>query len=373
MSFLEKWSSEIWPVLQFHFEKLLEQRPAKQETAVGTHYGEKLYPILETKKELRNVTCNLAWTHPAENTCLQLDISTTTVERMALDMYIDTSTVTPTPPASATDVAESAAGDDDGGQRAALLLRSNNKKAWKIPARVPRGYEIQIAVVSTTTEVEKGKFRRLGLDVVVNATWLAMYWAIVSEDEVAEAALSALILDWPFDFHLFEGSESEREANITRYIINLPAAVERLRDFCGLDQGNLMKICGEVRKLIQKQNPGRVAVSAIDVHTWMSNPDNVKWGLYHQPSLRSVKDCLRNWDTLQKMPEVLAIIDQAKCHFGRESLFDFPTKLNNILEKSGQTASVVVYVMGTLYTFMLRKKAKHPFSAADLKEKGGGD
>ena len=235
-------------------------------------------------------------------------------------MYIDTSTVTPTPPASATDVAESAAGDDDGGQRAALLLRSN-KKAWKIPARVPRGYEIQIAVVSTTTEVEKGKFRRLGLDVVVNATWLAMYWAIVSEDEVAEAALSALILDWPFDFHLFEGSESEREANITRYIINLPAAVERLRDFCGLESGNLMRICAEVRKVVENLFVGRVAATATDVHTWMINPDNIRWGVHHVPSLRTIKDLLQNWDTVQNVPEILSLMDQAKNHFGRDNLF----------------------------------------------------
>ena len=39
---------------------------------------------------------------------------------------------------------------------------------------MPRGYEIPIAITSTTAEPEKGKFRRLGLDVAVNATWLAM-------------------------------------------------------------------------------------------------------------------------------------------------------------------------------------------------------
>ena len=72
------------------------------------------------------------------------------------------------------------------------------------------------------------------------------------------------------------------------------------------------------------------------------------------------------------MPEVLALIDQAKCNFGRDSLFDFPTKLNNILEKSGQAASVVVYVMGTLFTFMLRNKAKTILCSRPQGE-GGGD
>ena len=95
-------------------------------------------------------------------------------------------------------------GDGEAGQRAAMLLQSS-QKAWKIPTRVPRGYEIQIAIITTGTEAEKGHFRRLGLDVVVNATWLAMKWALDSKDSDAEVALTALILDWPFDFILFEG------------------------------------------------------------------------------------------------------------------------------------------------------------------------
>ena len=85
----------------------------------------------------------------------------------------------------------------------------------------------------------------------------------------------------------------------------MPAATERLRDFCGLDQGNLMRIAAEVRKL--------VSISAAEVHTWMTNPDNIRWGLYHVPKLRTVKD-------FNKIPEALTILDGAKCEFGREPL-----------------------------------------------------
>ena len=55
-----------------------------------------------------------------------------------------------------------------------------------------------------------------------------------------------------------------------------------LRTACRLDQGNLMRIAAEVRKL--------VSISAAEVHTWMTNPDNIRWGLYHVPKLRTVKD-----------------------------------------------------------------------------------
>ena len=88
------------------------------------------------------------------------------------------------PLAPGADVAESAAG--------------------KIPTRVPRGYKLQIAIVFTTSEPEKGHFRRLGLDIIANATWLALKWALESEDETAEAALSALILE--ISNRLAEGS-----------------------------------------------------------------------------------------------------------------------------------------------------------------------
>ena len=302
-----------------------------------------------------------------ENTNLQSNISMATVERFALDMYVDTT-------AGHGQVAGSAAtsaGEGEGeGEHTAKVLLQSSKKAWKIPERVPRGYEIQIAIVTTATEPPKGKFRRLGLDVVVNATWLAMKWALESKDSAAEEALSKLILDWPFDFILFEGGAEEAETQIIKRIINMPAATERLREFCGLDQGNMMRICAEVRKLIARQTPGKV-VSAPDVLTWMQNPDNIRWGIYHAPSERTVKDLLKNWDALNNIPEALTILDRAKCQFGRDSLFEFPSKLSAILEKSLQNAGLTIYTMEALLALMLRNKAKNPVSAQELKEKGG--
>ena len=375
MSFFDTWKEDLWHVVEEKYNTLLKERPAKQDQATGTHYGDKVYEILATKKESRNVACNLAWTGPVENTNLQRNISMATVERFALDMYVDTTAGHGQAAGSAATSAGEIVGADEGeggGQRAAKVLLQSSKKAWRIPSRVPRGYEIQIAIVTTATEPPRGKFRRLGLDVVVNATWLAMKWALESGDRAAEAALSNLILDWPFDFILFdETEETTAEAQIMKHIINMPAATERLRDFCGLDQGNLMRIAAEVRKLIQSQTPGRVVPTPDDVHTWMINPNNIRWGLYHVPKVRAVKDLLRNWDSVSNIPDALTILDRAKCEFGRESLFESPTKLNNILEKAQQNPALIIYIMESLLTFMLRKQAKNPFTAGDLKEKGG--
>ena len=207
MSFTEKWASDVWPSAQEKYRRVLAQRPAKQDTATGTHYGEQVDQALAEKKEVRNFSCNLAFTDPTANTVLQKDISFATVERFALDMFVDTVSVTPDDDqvaASAATDASQVAEDGSGGRRAEKKLLSTAKK-WRIPARVPRGYEIPIAIASRDAEPEKGRFRRLGVDVVVNATWLAMKWALDAGDGDAERALEKLMLDWPFDFHLFEG------------------------------------------------------------------------------------------------------------------------------------------------------------------------
>ena len=97
-----------------------------------------------------------------------------------------------------------------------------------------------------------------------------------------------------------EEAGTDPEAQIMKHIINMLAAIERLRDFCGLDQGNMMRIAAEVRKVIEGQTRGKVAASAAEVHTWMINADNIRWGLYH---------VLRNWDACNEIPEALTILD----------------------------------------------------------------
>ena len=236
---------------------------------------------------------------------------------------------------------------------------------------MPRGYEIPIAITSKAAEPEKGKFRRLGLDVAVNATWLAMKWALDEGNGQAEHALETLMLDWPFDFHLFEGTEEDIEEQIMKHIINLPAATERLRDFCGLDTGNLMRIAGEVQEHLRNQSTGKATPSPDKVYQWMIDPANIRWGLFHVPSLRTIKDMLKNWDSIKINPAVLAIIDRAKTHFGRDSLFDFPSKLGFIMDKTSTDPQLVRYVFESLFTLMMRKRNKDPLGAAEMRAKAG--
>ena len=153
MSFLFKWKADIWPVVQKKYDVLLQHHPAKQDSAIGTHYEvKKMYEILMSKKEVHNVTCNLTWTEPVENTVLQSNISMVTVERFTLDMYVDMTAV-----ASAVKVAGSAAsvagsaaaesavagsaakssgdnvGEGEGREHTAQVFLQSSRTAWKIP------------------------------------------------------------------------------------------------------------------------------------------------------------------------------------------------------------------------------------------------
>ena len=169
MPFTEQWTSDIWPAVQEQYTHVLAQRPAKQYIATGTHYGEQVYQGLAEKQEVRNVSCNLAFIDPTGNAMLQRGISFATVERFAIDMLIDPASVT----RDGDQVAASAATDtsqvaEDGavGRQAEQILRA--KKQWRIPARVPRGYEIPIAITSKDAEPEMASSDAWGL------TWPSM-------------------------------------------------------------------------------------------------------------------------------------------------------------------------------------------------------
>ena len=132
MSFTEQWASDIWPALEEKYKYVLGKRPAKQDIATGTHYGEKVFQALPTKREVRNVSCNLAFTDPTGNTMLQKNISFATVERFAIDMYVD---VTHDDARVAESVAaDTVTGEDGaGGSQAEKILSAAKKMEYPSP------------------------------------------------------------------------------------------------------------------------------------------------------------------------------------------------------------------------------------------------
>ena len=94
LTFAEAWPKKIWPIVQKEYQELQSERPRKQEDlATGTHFGKKTLTAAFDKGECRNVTSNLAWTHPTENTPAQKDLGLDVVERWVLDTFVDCTAV----------------------------------------------------------------------------------------------------------------------------------------------------------------------------------------------------------------------------------------------------------------------------------------
>ena len=206
---------------------------------------------------------------------LQADITIALVTTLAMDMYMSNAMLQPS--ASDGEREDAAAGSQDAVESAepaiALSASVTKKRVLDIPKYVPKWYNIPIVLTSTTTEPGKGEFRRIGMDAAVNGTGLAYKWAIEDGDEAAKAALESLILNWPFDFHLFQSDAADSAApkledKILQFMVNIPLETERLRDFFGLEGKNLMMIVAKVREVIRMQKPSKATPNAKEIHTW---------------------------------------------------------------------------------------------------------
>ena len=385
-SFRTVWSESVYPVIQAEYDALVREVPsrlqAKHDSKVAKlenkekkekkekkeHEGrsvkgkherlafdtpdqsilrkmETILDDLSERKERRNVYMNLAWTGPVENTRLQENIPYQKVANMAIDLFLDTSKLAVSAPAGGASSQDSEACDAPVLSVLEVAERQE-KRPWNIPEKVERGFEIPICITDLNTIPTPGEFKRLGMDVVVNAVWLALSWAIKEANATVVSQLKALILDWPMDFVLIQGSTPEEvEENKFKWAVNMSAAVERLQDFVGLENQNLMRIVAAAAEFSSsKLISGRKAKADV-VHKWLVT--NVRWGAFNCPDIATVERHLANWVALQRNPKVMELVEAANQRWGRNNLLDWPTKLQIIVGKTD--ANSLTYVVEALY------------------------
>ena len=230
------------------------------------------------------------------------DISYEKVATVALDMFVDTSQAVSAPEpkvqaVSAADEEETITPKD----KPSLLesIAALPKIPWRIPQKVERGYEIPICVTENY-RLEIGKFCRLGMDIVVNAVWLAYSWAKEEGTGTAVSALRSLILDWPMDFVLIRAtSPEELEEKKFTWNVNMGAKIERLREYVGLDNMNLMRIIAKAKEITSAKLPGGKKASPAAVHEWLGK--NINWGIRRCPKVEEVDHHLRNWEKIRRI------------------------------------------------------------------------
>ena len=361
ISFKAFWRSTILPFIAGDFERLLNTVPTriaarkhrKKEKDNGQEAAdkkkderdachEKITDVVQEVKsngELRNVYMNIAFTPPVDNTYLEERISLAKVENMVADMFLKSlptdGAAEPAPESqeAADDGAAETAPPRKAARRTVDTLSHTGKREWQIPTMVERGFEIPIMITSSFLEPAIGKFKRLGMDVVVNAVWLAYFWAKQEGSRDAATALEGLILDWPFDFIHIQGSSTEEiEENKFKWSVNMTARVERLRDFVGLENSNLLRIVYRAADLAQAQTVAGRKPSPEQVQQWLQQ--HVKWGLLHCPDTKTVKMHMVNWAAIKKCPAALDLIEAAVNRWGRDNLLDWPTKLGIIVSEN---------------------------------------
>ena len=120
---------------------------------------------------------------------------------LALDMFCHTSHLAASaePKGAAASLADASAEGDEteklGRPKPSLLqvMQGQGARPWNVPVAVERGFEIPIAITDLCSPPQTGCFKRLGMDVVVNAVWLASFWAKEEGNHEAVSALKALI------------------------------------------------------------------------------------------------------------------------------------------------------------------------------------
>ena len=310
---------------------------------------------------------NLAWTGPIDNTYISAKLSLGKVENVAADTFLRG---LPTDGAAETAAdSQEAAGDAETRpqskprRRAVETLSETARRPGQMPDTVEKGFEIPITIASPFVELEIGKFKRLGMDVVVNAVWSAYYWAKQEGSRQAVTALEKLILDWPFDYVHIQGNSTEDiEENKFKWTVNMTARVERLRDYVGLENSNLLRIVARAAELLQGRGERGGKPSPERVQPWLQ--ENARWGLVHCPDVKTVKRHIDNWAALQRCPAALALLEASANRWGRDNLLDWPTKLGIIVQKTDPGS--IGYVVEALYTRMWRMNQKGPYSANAL-------
>ena len=203
--FLGCWT-EIWPVIAPVYEECLLQTPTRLQRKVErkedhkekkkhkrdamdedkdnaedlpgeTPLQKKIRAVVEDfkkgRKENRGKYMNLAYTKPTDNSKLQDDLTYGGVGKMLIDRCMN---VAAAGNVDNGELVAASAGDGDELDGSGVNSRSISEPiralhgyTWQIPEAVEKGFEIPIAITSLDAMPVPGEFKRLAMDVVVNA------------------------------------------------------------------------------------------------------------------------------------------------------------------------------------------------------------
>ena len=201
-------------------------------------------------------------------------------------------------------------------EKFAKLYFCNGEGAPQAPQSWPKGLHVPIAVYSKFDEPKKGDMERFGFDLVVCAFYLAWAWCVrKGSDDSGFARLGRNAL---FDFQYFENAEA-----MFVEATSLLEKSEAMRDFFGLDQGRMVLLVGETKKILQRK--GQPSTPSAIVAFLKAN---IQWSNVRRcPSEETVKQLLQIGGMIQKSPRAQVAMAIAESKWGRDTIFDETSKV----------------------------------------------
>ncbi len=321
------WNEEVWPVVKDSHEKLLAQRPCRQDAgAQGVHYGEKVVERLKENAELRHVCCNIAWTSPTKHSMDDVDFTVMQVERLAKRQFWD-----------------------------------SERNCVSCPGQWFRNMNIPIKVFSCEEQPTKGEFLRYGLDLLVAAYWWAVWRATTDKHTPVLEALLKLGANVPFDFRHMR-SEEEALLATTQCMEDH----EALREYFGLNAGRLVQVVMDTRRLLRGKPDGKATPEGIAEYL----RTNIRWAdPKRTPTTATVSHLLTIGNMVARCPQAQELIVFGESHGGRESLFDEYSKLLLVVNKAVNPAHFLYLMEGLFVRAMLTENCK--MSKTELSSKSG--
>ena len=103
------------------------------------------------------------------------------------------------------------------------------------------------------------------------------------------------------DFILIKGDSAEEiEEKAFTYAVNMSTKAERLRNFIGLENTNLLRLVMKAADIVKANDGTMKRPTAQLIHAWLLK--QINWGVAKCPDVGTVERHLTNWASFQLCP-----------------------------------------------------------------------
>ena len=322
-TFRKAWEETIGPRIDAKFQWFQAQKPISGKEQIGQPFGETALKKLTEIGEVRNVTANLAWTHPLALSVLAADLSLALVKKFVKDHW----------------------------------EKRGQPGKYEIPQIVPTAWTIPIACFSKEVLPAKGEFKRLEMDLAAVAPWYVLADLIrdaelgLEESHGQLVKLELLILNWPIDLILFAS-----ESLVLARAVQIRDENETAREYFGLDGPSLLSIVDQTEQVLKTIGSGKHSPKEIVAYL----DEHVKWSEQGKraPKVHTVQGYQTILHRSRSAPVVRVLLEELRCEYGRDTIWDELSKFLIVVQKT--TSRDFEFVVKGLSADIVSTKNENP-------------